>query len=281
MKNVNFCPICSSESYFWATSENKGLILNIFKCKKCGHGFIDPPLSQKELNNFYDINYMESYNPDMKTEEFKLREKQYEFDVNLLNNFFLKKSNISVLDYGCSTGQFLKVMPLNWNKNGFEINNHEIEYIKKTFPNISIYSNVLDIDEKFNLITLRGVIEHILDFSDLYHVLNNCLDIGGLVYICATPDFNSPCSVVYLEKWNQICPPIHYHQFTFSSLVLFFAKLGYSVKAVYHPYLDTPYAHFPDDGLKFINNLESLNSTKHAFPGNMMSVIFERIKKIS
>ncbi|KKK48436.1 hypothetical protein LCGC14_3145120, partial [marine sediment metagenome] len=120
-------------------------------------------------------------------------------------------------------------------------------------------------------------------FSELFLLINQKLKKDGILYICATPDFNSPCSFLYKSQWNQIDPPFHYHQFTATSITLLFAKYGFGLKALYYQYLETPYANFQKDADKFIKNIKRYYENKdpvntvHAYPGNIMSLIFERI----
>jgi len=300
-KNQPKCVICSASSRFWsavppyrgsqqATSKSQRgtKVFNLYKCDRCGHGFFYPGVrGQKELDRFYDEGYAHDYHPDVKNESFVKRHKQYRLDVSHIQDF-LPAGNISVLDFGCATGQFLNAMPDHWRKNGFEVNKFEIEYVKKNYGNIRILSDIRQLPKQtFDLITLRGVIEHLFDFNNLFSVIEESLKKGGMVYICATPDFNSPCSVVYKAQWNQIGAPLHYHQFTAASLAILFAKHHFGLKVLRYDYLDTPYEHFEDDASKFVDNVNSalknqtLRATDHAYPGTMITMLFKDIKGIS
>ena len=72
---------------------------------------------------------------------------------------YLRKKNI--LDYGCSTGDFLKKIDNTKNKFGVEINISNINYIKKNFPKINIKKNIRLFNIKFDIITLFHVLEHL------------------------------------------------------------------------------------------------------------------------
>jgi SAM-dependent methyltransferase len=290
------CPICSSESYKWDDVEEEGKKRNfeLFKCKRCGHGFFYPGVKNKEeLFSYYNEEYAKTYTPEVDAESFKLRKKQYVADVELLLKYlnFKKSDNVTVLDIGCSTGQFLNNMPNSWEKFGFEVNKTEIKYIKKNYSDIDVRDDFkLLEDEKYDIITLRGVIEHLFDFEELMEFISKVLKVGGIVYLCATPDFSSPCAHVYLSKWNQISAPIHYHQFTNSSLTILFGKFGLGLKVLAHPYLSTPYNNVENDSKKFFENIKKMQKNienenyndfdgGHAYPGTMMSMIFENIGK--
>ncbi len=294
VKTSPCCPICSSTSKFWdiveeyrsiKEDENKKILFKLYKCNSCGHGFFYPGVkSSTDLIKYYDEEYAKEYDPDIEDESFVLRKKQYNLDVELIK-IYIFNDKISVLDYGCSTGQFLNAMPKNWSKYGYEVNNYELKYISEHSKDIITFSEVSKIyEEFFDLITLRGVIEHLFDFNEIFSVINRCLKENGIIYICATPDFNSPCSVIYKSDWNQITAPIHYHQFTAASISTLFAKQGFGLKGLLYPYANTPYADFHNDAIKFINNVKkflennSLNDTSHPYPGTMMSLIFEKVQ---
>ena len=275
------CPICSSEANFWSSVDN----YKLYKCVRCGHGFFNPGVSSKEeLKTFYNQDYAEDYNPDINNESFIQRQRQYQLDIQYLYPY-LSKDDVKVLDFGCSTGQFLNIMPDSWQKNGFEVNQFEMSYIRDNYKDINVFSEIKQLEESsFDLITLRGVIEHLFDFDDLFRAINKSIRSGGLVYICATPDFNSPCSVLYLSEWNQISAPLHYHQFTASSLALLFAKAGFGLKGLHYDYIDSDYAVFQSDAAKFIKNTQALSEkghvshANHAYPGTMVNMIFEKIE---
>ncbi len=291
--NKPLCPICLSHSRFWVSApeyifpedpNRQVRLFDIYKCNYCGHGFIHPGFkNNEELMKFYDETYGETYDPDVEDESIKLRLKQYAVDVELIKEY-VSKEEISVLDIGCSTGQFLINMPSQWKKYGFEISEYYINYIKEHHEEITPYSEISQINDGFfDVITMRGVIEHMFDFIELFSLLNQKLKKQGQIFICATPDFNSPCSTLYQSLWSQISPPYHYHQFTATSIALLFAKHGFGLKNLQYQYLETPYDDFPNDAKKFIENVKNyfekkeLKDTIHAYPGNIMSLLFEKI----
>ncbi|KKN42516.1 hypothetical protein LCGC14_0712390 [marine sediment metagenome] len=288
------CPICFSESRFWDSAQEDILtrhssgeikIFKIYKCNGCGHGFIYPNFkNNEELMKLYDETYGKTYDPDVDEKSIQLRDKQYSVDVELVKKY-LSKERITVLDVGCSTGLFLNNMPSNWDKFGYDIIQYYLDYIKDNYKDITPLSETSKMkNDFFDLITLRGVIEHMFDFSELFLLINKKLKKDGIIFICATPDFNSPCSYLYKSNWNQIDPPFHYHQFTATSITMLFAKHGFGLKALNYQYLETPYANFHNDADKYIKNIKRYYEKKdptdtiHAYPGNMMSLIFEKIK---
>ena len=72
---------------------------------------------------------------------------------------YLRKKNI--LDYGCSTGDFLAKINNTKNKFGVEVNISNINYIRKHLPKINVKNNIRLFNIKFDVITLFHVLEHL------------------------------------------------------------------------------------------------------------------------
>ena len=237
------------------------------KCINCGHGSYRNVFSKPHFDEIYGAEYAKDYLDATETHNQRLG--QYVLDLILLKELLSEK--IKVLDFGCSSGEYLDAMPDAWDKSGYEVNSKQVS----------------DIKECFDLITLRGVIEHIPKFSIFSELISKQLKVGGILYISATPDFSSPCAVEYKSHWGQIHYPSHIHQFTPASLQILLSTSGLVMKGLYHPYMGTPYENWKNDsahylknsGIKPFTNLISneVKSYIHPFPGNMMSVIFEKV----
>jgi 2-polyprenyl-3-methyl-5-hydroxy-6-metoxy-1,4-benzoquinol methylase len=279
------CPICSDGTYSYFS--HKDLFNNdveIRKCINCGHGSYLNIWNESHFRQVYGAEYAIDYLNS--TDTHSQRREQYLLDLALLEGFLPKE--INVLDFGCSSGEYLDSMPEGWEKSGYEVNPELVKILETTHPNYAIYNNESDIQGNFDLVTLRGVIEHIPDHASLIELLNNQLRVGGFLYVSATPDFSSPCAVQYKSCWGQIVTPEHIHQFTPASLQILLYKSGLVMKALYHPYIGTPYENWKTDSQDFLSNKEITDRattnqekpkiSKHPFPGNMMSVIFEKIR---
>lgn len=174
-------------------------------------------------------------------------------------------------------------MPSKWDKSGFEVNQYHVKYIRENKKHITVFDNVAEIDRQFDLITLRGVIEHIPDHTELITFIRRHLAVGGAVFISATPDISSVCATLYKSKWNQVVCPEHIHQFSSTSLSILLAHAGLVLRSLNHPYMGTPYADWEKDKLCFSNNFLMLQNDPnaeiaplHAFAGNMISSFYEK-----
>ena len=281
---TSICPICSELAYaYFAYPDFFGKSVNVCKCLNCGHGFHQERYTPEQFTDMYQAQYAQEYLVDGNV-QFVQRQAQYQQDVNWLLAGETRRS-LRVLDFGCSSGLYLQAMPDTWNKSGFEINPVHLQHIRQTLPHITSYDDPEAITAQFDVITLRGVIEHIPDHSDLLRLLDRCLAPGGKLHISATPDFSSVCASLYKGLWNQAMCPEHIHQFTSASLSLLLAKSNLVLQRLAYPYLETPYAQWASDSHGFLAAAQHLTSerlnkdqTRHAFCGNMMSALFETIQ---
>ena len=276
------CTICKSESYpFYEYKDFFGEPVCLFKCINCGHGMHDQHYTAAQYSELYIADYAAGY-LDKENALFQQRQAQYALDVELLLGC-KKFGLVRVLDYGCSSGGYLDAMPSEWDKSGFEVNPHHTKFIREKKTHITVFDSVSAIDRQFDLITMRGVIEHIPDHTELITFLGRHLAPGGAVFITATPDFSSVCATLYKSKWNQVVCPEHIHQFSSTSLSILLARAGLVLRSLNHPYVGTPYADWEKDKLCFSNNFLMLQHDSnadiapiHAFAGNMISGFYEK-----
>lgn len=197
-----------------------------------------------------------------------LREKSYSLEVRKVLEYVERGS---VLDIGCAMGEFLdQLSDTDWVKYGVEIS-EEARVICEQ-KKISILSaEEIDIDfEKFDLIILRGVIQHL---DEPFRVLKKCYNAlrpGGVLCLLATPNSNS---IVY-KVWGDL-PPLdakrNFYVPSDISLKNSLENLGFYVDKVDYPYLESPYASPFKDHLFFFLKFFGFNK-KFAFWKNMMEV---------
>ena len=258
MKNIP-CPICNASSYpYYEYKDFFGDYVFLYKCINCGHGSHKHKYTSAQFAEIYKADYASDYLVKEKA-LYNQRQVQYKLDIDLLMNN-RNFSAIKVLDYGCSSGGYLDAMPIDWKKSGFEVNPFHIKYLGENKKNITVFDNIELIDCKFDLITMRGVIEHIPVHSELIAFLKNHLTPGGVLFITATPDFSSACASLYKSKWNQVICPEHIHQFSSSSLSILLARAGLVLQSLNHSYIDTPYAEWDKDKAHFLNNFMKIDS---------------------
>lgn len=273
------CIICKSkDNRLWAKYGSYRAV----KCDKCNFIWINPSLNERGLNKYYQDYIGMRFKDEVKTKQRKL---QYQIDRDFIQVYI---SAGKVLDVGCSGGFFLNVLSNDFRKYGVELDSKAVEYAKK---NYSFGKNIFNCnleDTKFSkgffdLIIMRGVIEHLFNPLAALKKVSKLLRKGGLFFICATPNADSFCAELYRQKWNQFHPIRHMFYFSVTSLSRLCSQFNLSLIAKDFPYLETPYANIRDDHyevlkahkLKAEGHFDKINRSP-AFWGNMMSLIFRK-----
>ena len=145
--------------------------------------------------------------------EQSYNKKYYEFnnqDKDRLGNLFYSnviKHNFKIrnyLDFGCGVGFLLKRIEKNNNIKayGYEINEFAIYKCLNNTKNSRIYKNLEDINEKFDLISMLHVVEHIKkeDLEILFGKLKKKLNQKGKILI-STPAKRGLAHNIKKKKW--------------------------------------------------------------------------------
>jgi len=245
--------------------------------------FADPMPSPEALSELYGAaHFNTSYNPAGDTELLRKRDVQYLQDRDALLPF---AQGGRLLDFGCGNGRFLGVFPATFEKYGYEFNRVTTEYVRGS-SNVHVLDTVSNLaaldDGFFDVVMMRGVIEHLMDPEESVALLARKLRSGGHFFICATPNIDSPCALVYGLDWNQFNPPYHIHFFSPRTLAVMFARHGLALISTQMPYLGTPYEAVDRDAGEFIAGAQALHSggvpegRGPPFPGTMMTLVFRR-----
>ena len=131
---------------------------------------------------------------------------------------FPRKKNI-ILDFGSGSGEFSSIMTNTNNKifaTDFEYNKllykRKISFIK---PNKLFSSNY---NHKFDVIFLRHVLEHILDFDKIIIKLKKKLKNDGKLII-EIPNYKSFWKILLRSNWPGFFYPFHHYVFQNHSLL--------------------------------------------------------------
>lgn len=217
------------------------------------------PIDDKDL---YEAGYFDGYYiNDRKREAMYLQERD-----RILKYF---PHGGTILDIGCGVGGFLETFDDRWNKWGVEPSDYAREKANRKGIRILSSTNVADF-EQFDVVVLRGSLQHINFPMEALVQATRTLKKGGLLAILATPDTDS---LVY-KLWGNLPAldaPRNWILFGGKCLANILHRLEYRDVEVLHPYWSTPYANPVMDGLKFLVSL-LFGWRKFAFPGNMMEV---------
>ncbi len=230
---------------------------SIYKCKKCGFGFVTPRPTEEQLIDFYNSTLSFNYTPP------KLSKKHA---INLVKDISetIKKFRPdakNLLDVGCAYGHEL----YGYKSLGFEVAGMDYSKFAAKYG-AENYNLRIDIGEwpednrRFDVITSRHVIEHIRDLDSYAKNLHNRLSDRGVAYII-TPNFNSLNSLIFKKFWSAVTPPGHLNYWTSKSIEIFFERKGFKVlsfKTTSLSYVQTPAKGIPGFWIGFVESMVNL-----------------------
>ncbi len=185
----------------------------------------------KNLDKYYDSNDYISHTDSSKT----LVDKLYQYVKNytlknklkLINSFNTNQKKI--LDIGAGTGDFISVCKNNnWNTTGIEPSKkaRDIASTKNLVLRDSIDKIV---EEKFDIITMWHVLEHVPNLDEYIVKLKKLLTKDG-VLIIAVPNYKSYDAKYHKEYWAAYDVPRHLWHFSKTSIEKLFAMVDMYVE---------------------------------------------------
>ena len=179
----------------------------------------------------------------------------------------------TVCDVGCSTGEFLKFINWQGKKFGIEVNSFAASEAKKA--SIQIIEDLQDTIEIFDVIILRGTIQHLPSPFETIKTAFDKLRPGGVLFLISTPNADS----IYFRIFGDLPAfdfPRNYWLPGFQQLKLVCEREGFIFSGVQYPYLKSGYAS-SWDFVKFIARIFARTPRLGcAFPKNMMNLAFTK-----
>ncbi len=157
--------------------------------------------------------------------------------LKLINSFNTKSKTI--LDIGAGTGDFLSICKKNnWLVNGVEPSDNAK---KLAFDKgITLENDINIYDEKFDIITMWHVLEHIANLEEYIIKLKSLLKENGVLVI-AVPNYKSYDAKYYKEYWAAFDVPRHLWHFSKSSIDKLFSKVDMKIIKVLPMKFDSYY----------------------------------------
>lgn len=154
--------------------------------------------------------------------------------LNLINKCLQYQNSISrpeknVLDIGAGTGDFLKYCSNNsWKVYGTEPDEGARNIASK--KGINLKENLEEFrNQKFEIITLWHVLEHVENLEEYIIILNNLLSDNGRLII-AVPNYKSYDANYYREFWAAFDVPRHLWHFSQTSILKLFSKVNMTLE---------------------------------------------------
>ncbi len=291
LENIN-CPVCNyndSMPYletFDRFENPRKKSYQIVKCRNCDFIYLNPRPDAQHIGNYYAV---DGYDPFLSEEQQPgLRDRIY-FLLRTFNLAFkyrkIKKQKNKpgrILDIGCATGEFLdKFQNKGWHCTGVEVALQAREIT--TRRNIQVFPSIHDIPgetEKFDLITMWHVLEHVHDLQNTVAKIDSLLDDDGLLVI-AVPNIESHDAQEYKQNWIALDTPRHLYHFSNKSMAKLFGAYHLKIIDVHTLLLDILYNNLlsKKPGMRgsfaFINTLmQSLAKTYLGSLDNSSSLVY-------
>jgi 2-polyprenyl-3-methyl-5-hydroxy-6-metoxy-1,4-benzoquinol methylase len=193
----------------------------ILQCANCGLSTMYPFPTYGDIEELYikeGVFSVQRPNPYQGSLSFRVLEplyQKYGTDLRFIARQCLNLApNKRVLDIGCSIGRLLNSfrlvdpeMDLS-DLNGIDIDpsakQNAIPYLKDRIIIGDFVEH--EFDQKFDVITMRFVIEHLLDFNAYLARVIRILNPGGILFI-SSPDIGSAQARLLRDKWQLINDP--------------------------------------------------------------------------
>lgn len=220
MQKLDQCPVCGygehrevrRPRYF---RQPDGASFTIVECHRCGFWFTNPRPEGSDLAQYYETEDYISHTDR--------KEGLFDQIYHLVRNIALRKKrklvqnltgeNGRILDFGAGTGAFVLTMQqAGWTAVGVEPDQRAREAGEK--KGVSLQSDAFfeSTLEKYDVITLWHVLEHVPDLNQKLQQFYQRLNPGGSL-VLALPNHNSFDARFYKDYWAALDIPLHLSHF--------------------------------------------------------------------
>lgn len=258
MISVTTCPACGDNSW------HKHLIcidhtvshetFQIIACATCSLLATSPQPREEDISTYYESPDYISHTDKPASIIDRIYLIARRFTLNSKQKLIRKYSPNAgqLLDYGCGTGDFLALCAKKkWNVSGVEpATSARTIAAKKIGPHV--YTGINEIaHQRFHIITLWHVLEHIRHPNELLQKLASLLNADGTLFI-AVPNYKSNDAIHYKSFWAGYDVPRHLWHFSSDSMKRLIEKNGMKVVDTLPMKLDSFYVSLLSE--KYINN---------------------------
>jgi len=284
MREVLVCPICGAKTFTpflnckdYAVSQET---FQLVQCAQCQFVATSPAPHNNDIAKYYLSDTYISHSNKAKTllDKFYLLARTFtlKWKLKLISNNLNKTTDVTLLDYGCGTGEFLKkCKSRGWKICGIEPS--DIARIQSSEATKALIApSLADISfNKFDIITLWHVLEHIPDLDDTLEKLKSRLSDSGTMFI-AVPNHKSWDATYYKAYWAGYDLPRHLWHFSQQNMETLLQKNRLKLIRRMPMKLDALYVSLLSE--KYRNNGKStIASTIHALFNGFKSNLRARI----
>lgn len=238
---LDSCVSCASKAIeFWGrkrrwyTGSVEGSEFQIFRCRGCGSGFLNPPPSNELLRKIYQFSGHALTAP-ISLREIGDSEKRFPnstVDAARLANIATKLNSSQekrALDVGSGYGFLTKSL----RDYGYDVTSiNPGQYENEVFAELNGYSpqsvmfDQFVAQQKFGVVAMSQVLEHIVRPTEAIEKVSAMLEKGG-IFACAVPNFEA-LTVKILGTRDNAClwVPEHVNYFTMKGLRMLLERHG-------------------------------------------------------
>lgn len=223
MIDVVECPICkNTDLQKFTLCEDYTVSHETFHVKQCAHctlAITSPRPETEKLGEYYQSEEYISHSGKSSGGVGFVYKMARSISLKWKKDKILNlKTEGSILDFGCGTGEFLNTMQnAGWNITGIEPS-AEARLKAEILNSTKIQGSIAELtSQKFDVITAWHVIEHVPDLIQTIQHLKGMLKKDGIIFI-AVPNYQSPDAVLYQEHWAGFDVPRHLWHFSKKSM---------------------------------------------------------------
>lgn len=233
---MSYCKVCNSNKGKNFKKQN----FFYFKCCFCKTISMNPEPSEKQIIGHYNKKIIDG-NYELMQRFDKAVIKVYEQFIKIIKKNLKKDKKLlrdtNLLDIGCFTGDFLCLANQEGaTVKGYELQKEAVEIANKKLPGkihqVSVFNDEIK-QEQFDIITLFGVLEHVLEPLELLKRIKSLLKKDGYLFI-QTPNSGSIVSTIMGRSWPPISPIEHIHLFSKNYLTKWINEQNLEILNVYN-----------------------------------------------
>jgi 2-polyprenyl-3-methyl-5-hydroxy-6-metoxy-1,4-benzoquinol methylase len=160
--------------------------------------------------------------------------------LSLIKMYSAPKPQLTLLDYGCGTGDFLKEAKASGHKTEGVEPSEKARALAIQNTESDIKSTIEEVNAKFDTITLWHVLEHIPDLNKILTTLAGALEENGTMFI-AVPNHESYDAQRFQNQWAGYDVPRHLWHFAKPSMEKLLSKNGLRLITIIPMKLDSFY----------------------------------------
>lgn len=240
------CIYCNNEGYGekFEITDIFGETYQFKQCSACSTFYMDPPPTERQLNQAYGDDYYgegsSKFNP--------ITQKVFNWVKKWSVTFFIKrlKSQDKMLDIGCGDGSFLNIM-----KSAADVETHGLEMEGESARRCSKHTHIqlkvskfthgLYQQNTFDVISIIHVFEHLPEPKAALLEIHRILKPGGH-FLIEIPNINSLQFQWFKSHWFHLDPPRHLNMMHPNQLISDLSQMGLDcIDSSYHSFQFGPF----------------------------------------